>query len=157
MTAPSLAMPADPTGARRSIPTELFGPLELADQQILEFPSGIFGFPACHHWTLIEGARRGTAWLQSVDHSALAFLLVDPFVYFDGFTAELSPTELRSLDAQDPGQIAVFAIVTLPRRREDTPTANLQGPLVINVVARRGTQVILGETAWGVQQDLRFD
>ncbi|MBI1809676.1 MAG: flagellar assembly protein FliW [Gemmatimonadetes bacterium] len=154
MTAPLLAVPV--AGARRTIPTELFGPLDIAEEHIIEFSEGILGFPACHGWVLIDGAKPGTAWLQSVEYSALVFLLADPFVFFEGFTAELSPTELRRLDAREPGQLAVFAIVTLPERRSGDATANLQGPIIINVHSRRGAQVVLGESSWSVRQPISF-
>ncbi|MCX5767543.1 MAG: flagellar assembly protein FliW [Gemmatimonadetes bacterium] len=155
MTASSIAVPV--AGARRTIASELFGPVDVAEEHILEFREGILGFPACHSWILIDGAKPGTAWLQSVDHSTLAFLLADPFVFFEGFTTELSPSELFRLDARDASQLAVFVIVTLPASRTEQATANLQGPLIINVHASRGAQVVLGETAWSVRQPISFN
>jgi len=155
MTAPSVA--AQAAGARRTIPTELFGPVDVAEETIIAFEDGILGFPACHGWILIDGAKPGTAWLQSVDYAQLVFLLVDPFVHFDGFTADLSTNELRRLDAREPGQIALFAIVTLPASRSGEATANLQGPIVVNVHSRRGAQVVLGESQWSVRQPLSFN
>ncbi len=155
MTAAMMALPAG--GARRTVPTELFGPLEIAEEHIIDFSDGLLGFPACRAWALIDGAKPGTAWLQSVEYSALVFLLADPFVFFDGFTADLSAAEIRRLDARDASQLAVFAIVTLPEKRSGDATANLQGPVIINVHSHRGAQVVLGESAWSVRQPILLD
>ncbi|MFI5309589.1 MAG: flagellar assembly protein FliW [Gemmatimonadales bacterium] len=140
--------------SRRIVPTKLFGSLDVGDDQIIVLPEGMFGFPSCREWVLIDGARPGTAWLQSAENAALAFLLVDPFVLFDGFSADLATTDLRRLRADDPSQIAVFAIVTLPAGRGGEATANLQGPVVINVHERLGAQVVVESSRWAVRQAL---
>ncbi len=149
MTLPSpveLAMPA-----RRVVRSELFGALELSDSDIIEFSDGLLGFPECRSWALLPGTKTGTAWLQSADHAALVFLLVDPFIFVDGYSAELSDGEFRRLQAKDASEIAVFSIVTLPPPGHPTCTANLQGPIVLNFNARRGLQVVLGEGPFGVR------
>ncbi len=154
MTASPVVIPT--AGARRTIPTELFGALDIAEEHIIEFSEGILGFPACRGWVLIDGAKPGTAWLQSVEYGPLVFLLADPFVFYDGFTADLSHNDLRRLEATNAGEIAVFAIVTLPASRAGEATANLHGPILVNVHSRRGAQVVLGESSWSVRQPISF-
>ncbi len=120
----------------------------------LDFRDGLLGFSLCKRWLLLEGKKPGTAWLQSADHRGLAFMLIDPFLTFDGFTAHLGPAEIAQLDAHDPSQIAVFAIVTPPSTDAPEPTANLRGPVVINVASRLGAQVVASEGTWSVRQPL---
>jgi len=136
---------------RRVLRTDLFGALDISDNDLIEFSDGLLGFPECRSWALLRGTKDGSAWLQSADHSALVFLLVDPFVFFEGFAAELSDGELRRLRAKDAGEIAVFTIVTLPGPGEPTCYANLQGPVVVNIAAHRGIQVVFGEGPFGVR------
>jgi flagellar assembly factor FliW len=81
----------------------------------------------------------------------VTFFLVDPFVFFDGFALDLSPSEAGRLGASDASQMAVFAIVTFPATRDEPATANLQGPIVINVAHRHAAQVIVSEGPWGVR------
>lgn len=140
-----------PLPAYRMLHSELFGPIEITDADLVEFNEGLLGFPECRTWVLLTGSKQGTAWLQSADHSALVFFLVDPFVFFDGYAAELSEGELRRLRAKDAGEIAVFAIVTLPLPGDDTCAVNLQGPVVLNLAMRRGVQVVLGEGPFSVR------
>lgn len=148
MTLPLLekAMPA-----RRVVRSDLFGTLDITDDDLIEFPEGLLGFPECRSWAVLRGTKDGSAWLQSADHSTLIFLLVDPFAFFDGYSAELSEGELRRLGVHDAAEIAVFSIVTLPSSGESICHANLQGPLVLNLGARRGIQVVLGEVPYGVR------
>ena len=150
---PAMAVSA-PACAPSSVVTRLFGTLHIQEEELLDFRDGLLGFSLCKRWLLIEGKKPGTSWLQSADHGGLAFMLIDPFLAFDGYTAHLGPSEIEQLDARDPAQIAVFAIVTLPST--DTPelTANLRGPVVINVRARRGAQIVASEGTWSVRQPL---
>jgi flagellar assembly factor FliW len=145
---------AEPVLASSPVQTNLFGTLFVRDEDVLDFREGLLGFSRCTRWLLLEGKKPGTAWLQSADIGALAFLLIDPFTTFDGYTAHLGPSEVRQLDANDPSQIAVFAIVTLPSSNDPQPTANLRGPVVINVSSRLGAQVLSSAETWSVRQPL---
>jgi flagellar assembly factor FliW len=154
----TLPLPVDAVmPIRRVLRSELFGPLDISDDDLIEFSDGLLGFPECRTWALLRGSKDGSAWLQSADHSALVFLLVDPFIFFEGYVADLSDGELRRLRAKDAGEIAVFAIVTLPDPGSVTCTANLQGPVVMNLAARRGIQVVFGEGPFGVRAPIPLD
>ncbi|MBA3904792.1 MAG: hypothetical protein C0522_14155, partial [Rhodocyclaceae bacterium] len=155
---------ADPAGLPAALSTprgvtvtsDLLGTLHVAEDQVIVFEAGIAGFRQCTRWILIDGERQGTAWLQSVDQGPLAFLLVDPFSFFDGYSVNLSPHDARRVQAENAAQLAVFAIVTIPARRTDVPTANLQGPIVINVARRRAAQIVLSDGPWGVRQPFQL-
>jgi flagellar assembly factor FliW len=152
MTSSSAAL--TPLVGRRTVISDLFGALDVADDQLLRFDDGLPGFTGCKRWILIEGEKPGTAWLQSVELGAIAFLLIDPFVFFDGFSVDIAPSEVRRLEADDATQLAVFAIVTFPATRTEVATANLQGPVVINAPRRRAAQIVLSDGSWGVRQPL---
>ena len=141
---------------RVTVGSDLLGTLHVTDSQVLLFANGIAGFPDCTRWILIDGERPGTAWLQSADMCSLAFLLVDPFLFFDGFSVDLSPHDARRVWADDASQLAVFAIVTFPASTTDPATANLQGPIVINVARRRAAQIVLNDGPWGVRQPIQL-
>jgi flagellar assembly factor FliW len=143
---------AQPTTIVRSIPTDLFGVLDVRAESIVTFRDGLPGFPDDHDWILVDGVKRGSAWLQSAQNPALAFLLVDPFPLFPGYSVELSPAELQRVGATDQSALMVLAIVTLPPTREQPATANLQGPVVVNVEGRTAAQIVLNESPWTVRQ-----
>ena len=153
-SAPRRAVPAPMSDRQPSthvVHSELLGTLELTEEQVLEFPHGLLGFPECRRFTLVPAAREGTWWLQSLEHGTLAFLLVDPFVAFDGYTVDLGVTERFALQVQEASEVMVLAIVTLPSGEGGTPTANLQAPLVFNVKRRRAQQTVL-EGRYGMRE-----
>jgi flagellar assembly factor FliW len=134
------------------IRSELLGDLQVAEDELVEFHEGIFGFPECRRFVLLQGSKEGTFWLQSVEHSALAFLLVDPFLFVPGYVVDLSSGDLAELQAAPGEHVAILSIVTLPRSRTEQPTANLQGPIAMNLRARVGRQIVIPDSPWGVRQ-----
>ncbi len=139
------------------VQSDLLGAIEVTETEILDFPAGLFGFPDCRNFILLPAAREGVYWLQSVDHGALAFLLADPFKYFEGFSVDLPLADRKDLRVESQADIIVLAIVTLPRSREEMPTANLQGPLAINLVSGRGKQLAIGESEHGFRCPIALD
>lgn len=125
------------------VQSEVLGPLTVEPDAVTRFPTGLVGLPDCREFVLIPAHREGLFWLQSVEHGELAFVLVDPFLFFPGYEAELSATDLEELQATDGPEVAVLAIVTLPASRDEQPTANLQGPLALNLEARIAKQLVL--------------
>lgn len=133
------------------ISSELLGPVEVDEKELFDFPAGIFGFPDCRSFALLAAAQEGVYWLQSTDHSALSFLLVDPFRVFDGYLVDLAEGDREELRAEHSSNIAILAIVRLPDQAEESPTANLQGPLAINLDSRLAKQIVLPESEFGVR------
>ena len=137
-----------------TVHSDLLGPLSVEPSQIISFPTGIYGFPECRTFVLLKANLEGTFWLQSVEYGTLAFLLVDPFHFFDGYHVDLSPADLARLGSSDPTHIAVLAITTLPRQRDEPCTANLQGPILIDMQGRRGQQAVFADGPYGTREPL---
>jgi flagellar assembly factor FliW len=148
MTSAALAydMPSSMTVA-----SDLLGPLTVDANAVIQFSKGLLGFPECRSFVLLPSEREHLYWLQSVDYAALAFLMIDPFVFFEGYTIDLTSTELGRV-ALSPDQVTVLSMVTLPRQREGRPTANLQGPIVINHGSGDASQVVLSDGKYGIRE-----
>lgn len=146
-----MSSPALTVSAPRSVPTKLFGTIVIDSDQVVRTDDGVLGFPACREWVLLDGAAPGTAWLQSVEHPPLAFLLADPFEAVPRFVMDLAPAEMERLQVTATSQVVVFAIVTLPTHAAASATANLAAPIVINVTERCASQVIMSDGRWGVR------
>lgn len=119
--------------------------------RLVRFPDGLLGFPECRSFRLTATARPGFFWLRSTEHAALVFLLIDPFVYFEGYVVDLGDADVRVLAAQQPGDVAILAMVTLPRGAGEPPTANLQGPVALNLDRGVARQVILPDSPFGLR------
>jgi len=134
-----------------SVRSDLLGALEVRSSDVFSFPKGMLGFPECRRFALLRGARDGLYWLQSLDYSALVFLLVDPFTVMQNYAVDVEPWQVSDLGGAEPADIGVLAIVTLPSQRGETATVNLQGPLAFNFRTRRAKQIISLEDAYGVR------
>ena len=130
--------------------SKLLGPLAVPEHQIFDFRHGLFGFPEAHRFALLPAERDGFFWLQSQEFEALTFLLIDPFACVEDYAVELGPKDVGELMPEDASEIAVLAILTLPDKRGETATVNLQGPLALNHKKRVGKQLAL-ESPYGIR------
>jgi flagellar assembly factor FliW len=127
---------------------------EVHAEGVIRFPTGLLGFPHVREYRLSEGPGTGLFWLSGAEADSPCFLLSDPFVYFDGLSLDLSPAQAEQIGAQDSGKVAVLA-VTVPNVETGAWTANLQGPVVINVERALGAQLVLADQSLGVRRTFR--
>jgi flagellar assembly factor FliW len=139
------------------VASDVLGPLTVTGDEVLHFPHGMFGFPECRTWVLVPTMREGLFWLQSADHAPLAFILVDPFTHFPGYVVDLSAADLARVGTSEPSEIIVLAVVTLGSRDGAPPTANLQGPVVLNMRERTGLQIVLSVEGYGVREPFTIE
>ena len=70
-------------GEVMNIKTKNFGEITIADEKIIEFPSGIIGFPELTQFALIHDEDKGVGgihWLQSVQEPNFAMPVMDPLL-----------------------------------------------------------------------------
>lgn len=138
-------------GAPMIVESDLLGQVAVEPEEIINFPTGLLGFPACREFVLLPSEREGMYWLQSVEHSPLAFVLVDPFRAVPGFAVDLGPAEMAEIGAQESSEVAILAIVTLGPPDRGGCTVNLQGPLAFNVPEKRAKQIAIPQSDFGVR------
>jgi flagellar assembly factor FliW len=141
-----------PQPARLAVSSDVLGELTVSPEQVLRFPDGLLGFPDTRDYVLVPTRHEGSFWLQSAEHPSLIFFLIDPFQHFDEYAVELSARQVQSIGARTQDDIAILAIVTLPPSDDAPATANLQGPLALNMADGIGRQVILGDSGLGVRR-----
>lgn len=125
--------------------TSRFGTMEISDEEILHFPSGLVGFPEARRFVLLNH-REGSPflWLQSVEDGTLAFVLTDPLLFKADYKIELGPEDLVELGLRKGANgFRALVVVNLSMGTSPSMTANLLGPIVINPHQRRAKQVIL--------------
>lgn len=126
--------------------TKNFGELDIDEEKVIAFPEGLPGFEEEKEFVIInnEDEENPFCWLQSVKNPDLAFVIVDPFFVFSDYSVDLSKTVQEKLKIKDEKDVAVYSIVVVPEDLKKM-TANLLGPIVINVRERLGKQVILDD------------
>lgn len=133
------------------VKTGRFGQLTIGDEEIIQIPLGVLGFPDFTKFCLVDpGDDTLILWLQSLQDPQVAFPLLEPKIFLNEYTARLSASELRELKLDNVSQSAVFSILTIP---EDIAqmTANLKAPLVINLKAQIAKQVVLQENEYSIK------
>lgn len=134
------------------IQTTRFGPVEVDDDRLIEFPAGLLGFASARRFALLQPDDRGIFfWLQSAENPDLAFVVSDPALWVDDFSAPLRDEQAVEIGVREPSELQTFVIVN---RRGGSLTANFQGPLVISAATRRGLQLVLAERRWSTRQEL---
>lgn len=124
--------------------THRFGEVMVARNRVLEFPRGLVGLPHARRFTFLhldEGAGP-FFWLQSLDDPALAFVVCEPQSFFPDYRVPLGREEQTFLGIAEADEGLVCLILVVPRDPQQI-TANLRGPLVINVERGRGMQLVL--------------
>ncbi len=134
------------------IETSRFGGIDVDDQRFLNFPRGLLGFPDDKDYALIQtGENSAFYWMQAVHRPELAFVVCDPRMFIPDFRIAIKSEDLASVGLTDTHGSQVFVIVN---KVDDTLTANLQGPLVINVATRVGKQLVLSEKKFTTRHPL---
>ena len=129
------------------VETKANGIVEIEEKQIVTFPEGIMGFEQFHKYALINSEYEPFIWLQSLEEKNLAFLLIDPFIICGEYEADIDDENLRKIQVQNPEDIVVMTIVTIPANGSPI-TANFLGPVVINRKNNKCIQVVLNDGRW---------
>ncbi len=133
------------------IQSSRFGSIEVADENIFEFSSGLPGFPEEKSFAFLPYQPDSPfAFLQSLRDVDLTFLVTDPFPFFSDYEFKLEDEVVEELNLAENKLPQIINMVTIPEKLEDM-TANLLAPIVINRRTRQGKQVILEKTSYGTK------
>ncbi|MEY4917814.1 MAG: hypothetical protein RL616_1727 [Verrucomicrobiota bacterium] len=108
----------------------------------VRIPTGLLGFEQIKDYVLTTNpAEEPFAWLHVEDNSALAFVVIDPFVVLPDYQPDLPQADVEFLQIKSAGDAILLGIVTI--NENQPPTVNLKGPIVINRHTHTGKQVII--------------
>jgi flagellar assembly factor FliW len=115
--------------------------MEVSEENVIEFGEGLLGFEDVKRYVFLDMDDRGIfKCLQSVDRRDAAFVTINPWSVFQDYEIDIDDSAMDALGSRDMNDYAVYSIVTVS---SGSMTANLLGPLVINVNTRRGKQFVL--------------
>jgi flagellar assembly factor FliW len=124
-----------------------FGSINVRPDQIIFLQPGLLGFSRYHRYVLIEHHREAPfLWLQCLDKPDLAFVVIDPRCLLSDFQPTLLTKVMQELEVERPEDFKILVILTIPPGKPQEMTANLMGPVVINLRTRQGRQLILEDT-----------
>lgn len=124
-----------------------FGVCEIRNESVLTFPSGILGFPDCHRYVILDHDTDAPfKWLQSLDEPGLAFVILDPASFHPGYTVQVPNEALIEIQGRDDDELLVSVLLTIPSSDPTGITANLRGPLLMNLRTKLCKQLILSDS-----------
>jgi len=129
------------------IESKPFGAITVSEQQIINFPLGLYGFEPYHEYALIDSRQPPFYWLQSVTECHIAFVVINPYLIWPDYVLDIPEGDLIRIEQPLSDDLLVFSIVTIPDD-EARISCNLQGPLIMNRHRRLGVQSISMDTRW---------
>ena len=127
------------------INTRCFGEINLDENKIVTFESGLMGFEQYKKFTIlynIEDEKSKISWLQSVDEPSLALPIIAPGVVKEDYNPTVEDEVLKPLgELTEPGDIK-------------KTTVNLKAPIIINADTRKGCQIIVENSEYTVRYNV---
>lgn len=126
------------------INTKMLGLVEFKEDDIIDFPDGIYGFEDKTKFILVENPEKEMPfdWLQSLDDENLSFIITNPFNFVEKYEFELDDEHVERLKVKEADDIVVVSITVVSKEVVNT-TINLKAPIVINKKEKIGKQCIL--------------
>ena len=127
-----------------NVQTKYFGRVEYDREDVLSFPSGLFGFEEEKSFLLLpfHGSGGDLLCLQSLQTPSLAFVAMNPFSLDPAYAPALSEEDLRQLGVKTSGELGYYVLCVV-RDPIGESTVNLKCPVAVNPATRRAAQVIL--------------
>ncbi|MBN1676889.1 MAG: flagellar assembly protein FliW [Kiritimatiellae bacterium] len=116
--------------------------LPVNSENIFHFPEGLPAFETVKEFVFI--CKPDTApfvFMHALNPPDLAFVCIDPFLICPNYNLRLSQGDVNFLHMERPEDALILAIVTVRKDVRET-SANLQGPVVINMQTCVGKQVV---------------
>lgn len=135
-----------------NIESQRFGTIDINEDELLTFPSGVIGFPREQQFALVPHHGSGyIAWLQSVSTPGLAFPVVSAHAFGEKYPDV--PVEAAAKEAGIEGDDEALAVMVVLCALSNQPaTVNLLAPIVVNATTRQGAQVILEGTRYSTRE-----
>jgi len=141
-----------------SVQTKNFGPVSYEPETIVEFPQGLLGFEERRRFVALSFPdTQPLIFLQSIEDADLCFLTLPVLAVDREYQLRVSneDREQIGLPVNRPLRIGedvlCLAVLSL---RETGPSANLLGPLVVNLRNRKGVQAVSADSGYSHQHAL---
>jgi flagellar assembly factor FliW len=133
------------------IDSDRFGQLEVPDDKIITMQRPILGFENLVSFCLIQRDDMAPFhWLHSTEDPSIAFIVLNPAVFYEDYRIEVNPKEIAELKIADLKSVETYVVVTVPED-SNRMSVNLQGPILINGENGFAKQLVLVNSDYRVQ------
>ncbi len=126
--------------------------VEWTEDQVIHFPTGLPGFETARKFIIMSvPEHQPFHWMECVDGNNIRFAVINPLSFRPDYQPKIKKENLDSLNIQDPKELLLYVIVTLRQPMVES-TANLMGPLFINIREKLGKQIIIENDAYSLRE-----
>ena len=127
--------------------------VEWTEDQVIHFPNGLPGFENARKFIIMSvPEHQPFHWMECVDEgNNIRLAIINPLSFRPDYQPKIKKEELASLDIKDPKDLLLYVIVTLRTPLVES-TANLMGPLFVNIRERVGKQIIIENDAYSLRE-----
>jgi flagellar assembly factor FliW len=121
---------------------------------IITFAEGLIGLPQLRRMVLIS--QEGLApflWLASLDDPEVTFLVVEPREIFPDYAPGI-PAAMRGQLGAGAEERVLLLSITLIAAELAQSTVNLRAPIVVAASTMRGTQIVLNDSPYRLDEPL---
>ncbi len=128
-----------------NVKSSRFGDIEISKDDVIVIEKGLFGFSGKHKFVILESEETVPfKWLQSVECSDLAFVIVEPHRFCPEYKIKLNSEDREELRLYDDEKMRVYVLVVIPSEPRKM-TANMLGPIVFNSEYNCAKQVVFND------------
>ncbi|HEX2937972.1 MAG TPA: flagellar assembly protein FliW [Ruminiclostridium sp.] len=125
------------------ITTKDLGNVEIAEQDIVKFPHGLYGFKNKKNFVVLSdnNDENPFMWLQSTDSREPRFVVIDPVKIFNNYYVPIESAK-SLIPIENETDMRFLAITTVTKGAHEI-YVNLKCPIVINARRNIAAQIIL--------------
>jgi len=150
------------SNAMPRISTKFFGDRDCGSDSIYSFPAGLPGFEDQQSFCFLTiPGSEPLLFMQSTATRNLCFVLLPVLVADPSYKVNLTPEEraILELPAEPTLRIGrdILCAVTVCSESGTAPTVNMMAPVIVNLKAKIGLQVIHAEAGYSHRHPLRLE
>jgi len=137
----------------RSLQTR-FGEVTYNTKKVVHFPEGLLGFERLRDFIVIPNKNDDVLFcFQSVEENHVAFLLINPALFFPDYRVPVSTVvkDKLGIGTNDP----YFVLTTITFHQDETVTLNLLAPVIYTPKTDRAVQIVLEGSGYSTKTPLK--
>jgi len=134
-----------------TIQTKYIGEITIDNSELITFPTGLPGFSEEKSFVLLNLSGDSVFQvLQSATTPNLAFILTEPYHFYEDYVFELDDNVVDTLKISNEKEVVVFSIVTIQEPFSDS-TLNLKAPIIVHSQSKVGKQYIIHDDVYSTK------
>ena len=130
-----------------------FGEITYDPDKVIRFPEGLIGFEHLRKFIVMPVKKDDVLFcIQSVEEAHVAFLLINPCLFFPDYQVRPASGDLEKLGITEDD--SYFVMTTITFHKDKTATLNLLAPVIYTPKTDRAVQVVLEGSGYSTRTPL---